>query len=69
MKTWERISGEEKGILFLRVCVELESGNSVTQKGISGEEIRGRKVTDSLLFCRRGKAVIIEHSVNTGHVG
>ena len=33
MKTWERISGEEKGILFLRVCVELESGNSVTQKG------------------------------------
>ena len=69
MKTWERISGEEKGILFLRVCVELESGNSVTQKGISSEEIRGGKVTDSLLFCRSGKAVIIEHSVNTGHVG
>jgi len=39
------------------------------EKGISGEEIRGRKVTDSLLFCRMGKAVIIEHSVNTGQKG
>ena len=66
MKTWERISGEEMGILFFRVI-----GNfvSVTQKGISGKEIRGRNVTDSLLFCRMGKAVIIEHSVNTGQKG
>ena len=69
MKTWERISGEEKGILFLRVCVELESENSAVKKRTTGEEIPGRKVTDSLLFCRRGKAVIIEHSVNTGQKG
>ena len=27
------------------------------------------KSIDSLLFCRMGKAVIIEHSVNTGHTG